>query len=89
MLSDLKEDSKENDSNGGSDKELLAADVIRKSESQGEGNGAPQTAIGQTKLIFHVERDGAERVNDLSQHQHTWRAREGKKTATMSFHFIF
>lgn len=35
-LSYLKKDSEEDDGNGGSNKELLAADVVRKSEGQGE-----------------------------------------------------
>lgn len=77
-LSYLKEDSEEDDGNGGSDEELLAADVIRKSEDQGERNCASQAAVGQTKLIFHVEWDGAERVNDLCQHQDTWKGRVDK-----------
>lgn len=69
MASHLKKNSEEDDGNSGGDKELLAADVVRKSEGQGEGNCPPQATEGQTKLIFHVERDGAERVDDLSQHQ--------------------
>ncbi len=71
-LSYLKEDSEEDDSNGGSDEKLLAADVIRKSEDQGEGNCTSQATIRQTKLVFQVKWDGAERVYDLSQHQDTW-----------------
>ena len=78
-MSYLKKDSEEDDSNGGSDEELLAADVIRKSEGQGEWNGTSQTTVAQTKLIFHVKRDGAERVNDLCQHQDTWEGRIEKR----------
>lgn len=69
----LKKNSEEDDGDGGGDKKLLAADVFRKSESQGERNCPSQATVGQTKLIFHVERDGAERVNDLGQDQDTWR----------------
>lgn len=69
----LKKNSEEDDGDGGGDKKLLAADVFRKSESQGERNRPSQATVGQTKLIFHVERDGAERVNDLGQDQDAWR----------------
>lgn len=69
----LKKNSEEDDGDGGGDKKLLATDVFRKSESQGERNGPSQSTVGQTKLIFHVERDGAERVNDLGQDQDAWR----------------
>lgn len=67
--SHLKENSEEDDGDRGGDKELLAADVVRESECQGERNCPPQATVGQTELIFHVEGDGAERVDDLSQHQ--------------------
>lgn len=77
-LSYLKKDSEEDDSNGGSDKELLADDVIGKSKDQGERNCTSQTTVGQTKLIFHVKRNGAKRVNDLSHHQNTWEERAEK-----------
>ena len=71
MLSYLKKHSEEDDGDGGGDEELLAADVFGESEDQGEGNCPSQTTVGQTELIFHVKWDGAERVNDLRQHQDT------------------
>lgn len=52
MFSYLKEDSEEDDGDGGSDEELSAADVVWKSEGQGKGNRTSETAISQTKLIF-------------------------------------
>lgn len=71
MFPYLKKDGEEDNCNGGSNKELLAANGIRKREGKGERNCTSQTSICETKLIFHVEWDGAERVNDLSQHQDT------------------
>lgn len=62
----LNKDSEEDDCDGGGDEERLSADCIGQSEGQSEGNGPPQSSVAQTKLIFHVEGDGAERVNDLS-----------------------
>lgn len=69
MLSYLKKHSEEDNGNGGCNEELPAAYGVRQSEGQGERNCASQATVSQTKLIFQVEGDGAERVNDLSQHQ--------------------
>ena len=69
--SHLKKNSKEDDGNSGGDKELLAANVGRKSECQGKRNCPAQATIDQAKLIFHIEGDGAERIDDLSEHQDT------------------
>lgn len=70
--SHLQKHSEEDDGDGGSDEELLAADGVGQSEGQGEGDRASQAAVSQAKLILQVERDGAERVNDLSQYQDAW-----------------
>lgn len=72
-MSYLEKNSEEDDGDSGGDKQLLAADVFRKRESQGERNCTSQATVGKTKLIFHIERDGAERINDLSQDQDAWR----------------
>lgn len=74
----LQEDSEEDDGDGGGDEKLPAADVVGEGEGQGEGDGPSQATVGEAKLILHVEGDGAERVDDLSQHQDAWR-RQGVK----------
>lgn len=75
-MSYLQEDGEEDDGDGGGDEELPAADVVGEGEGQGEGDGPSQTTVGEAKLILHVEGDGAERVDDLSQHQDAWRRQE-------------
>ena len=76
--SHLNKHSEDDDGDGGRDEERLAADAIREGESQGEWNCTSQATVGQTKLILRVEWDGAERVDDLSQHQDAWEGRAGE-----------
>lgn len=75
-MSYLQEDGEEDDGDGGGDEELPAADVVGEGEGQGEGDGPSQATVGEAKLILHVEGDGAERVDDLSQHQDACRRQE-------------
>lgn len=77
-LSYLKKDSEEDNGNSGSNKELSAVDVMRKSERQGEWNCTLQTTIAYTELIFEVKWNGAEKINDQCQIKYTWEKRRKK-----------
>lgn len=70
MSTCLDENCEDDDDNSGCDEKFLAANVFWKGENQGKGNCSSQATVGQTKLVFQVEGDGAERVNNLSQDQH-------------------
>lgn len=71
-VSYLDEDCEHDHTDGGGDKEFLAADGVWQGENQGKGDCPSQATITQNKLVLEVEGDGAERVNDLGQHQDTW-----------------
>lgn len=64
-VQNLNEHCKDDDDNRACDEQLLATDTVWQSESQGKGHSSSQPTIGQTKLIFEVERNCAEGVNDL------------------------
>lgn len=68
----LTKHSEEDYDNGGRNKELSAANAMRKSKGQGKWNCTSESTVGQSKLIFEVKCYDSETVNNLSQKQDTW-----------------
>lgn len=73
MATHLQENSEYNNSNGSCYKQILSVDGVRQSKGQGKANCPSQTSIGKSKLVFESKRDGFEGVDDLGQHQYTYR----------------
>ncbi len=61
----LNEHCEDDDDNRVCDEQLPVTNAVWESEGQGKGHSSSQPTIGQTKLIFEVERNCAEGVNDL------------------------
>lgn len=73
--SHLYENSAYNNGNWTSDEKILSVNTIRQSESQGEADCPSQASVGEAKLVLVFELDGTERVDDLSQHQNTFKTK--------------
>lgn len=72
----LDEDCKDNDSNAGGDKKFFTKNSVWKSEGQCKRYSSSKATVGQTKLVFEIEWDGAEGVNYLCQYQDAYKTRD-------------
>ncbi len=61
----LNEHSEDDDDSRACGEQLLVINAVWESEGQGKGHSSSQPTIDQTKLIFEVETNCAEGVNDL------------------------
>lgn len=72
----LDEDCEENDNDAGGDKKFFTKNSIWKGENQCKCYSPSKATIGQTKLVFEVEGDGAKGINYLCQYQDTCKTRD-------------